>query len=254
MAEKEPSGNRAIVLAILAVVIAVLAMKFGFQTIQVVDARYLWLSKHPELRQVPIPLPAPAAQPSSNPGVPLSEFQFKFDSPWGAAKDIHEGPGYASFEFSSGQRIIFYDPATLLDALHAMRTESQSEYLQASQVFGASLFASNFDMYQAVFSASPEQFTSFMPAQDAERLRTLLDWKMRLATNGETGIESFEARNLRGFLLGDPSSARYVLVKAFDTQDRTYQFIFTARPDAAARPTTAEIVGILSTFRPAWLP
>jgi hypothetical protein len=249
MAEREKTGNTAIVLGLIAVLVGLYAVLYGLQTLTFLESR-LWQRAHPELWQVPRTVPA--ASTSGGKGTEITAYNYKFEAPWSDLDKVDGGPMFASAAFRSGKRIVLLDPSIEVNVVAKMKSTQSEQFIALAAIFGESLFASNYALYDAVFRASPAQLSAFMPARESERVSALLLWKISLATNADTGIESFETKNLRGFELGDPSSAHYVLVKAFDTQDHQFELVFSARPDAPEKVSQSEINRVLETLRPEW--
>lgn len=251
MESEEKSAWRAIVLAVFAVLVGVYAVLYGLQTLTVLSARS-WQSAYPELAQVPQPLPDTSV--SSGQAGKVASYGYKFEAPWTDLDNVGGGPGYASFNFRSGQRIIFFDPSAQTDTVRTMNAADPERFRRSSIAFGGGTFDSNYGLYQSVFSASPGQLSAFMPLAESVRIRALLLWKESLATNVETGFYALEIRGLRGFQRGDVARARYVILRVFDAQDHQFEFIFAARPDATAKLMQADMNRVLATLKPEWQP
>jgi hypothetical protein len=246
------SAWRAVVLAVLALLVGAYSVLYGLQTLTFWSA-HIWQGKYPELSRLPEPLP-PTTDGSSGRGTKVTPFGYQFEAPWADLGNMVPGPGYESFEFRSGQRIVLFDPTAQTDTVRAMNTASPEQFRRSSIAFAGVTFDSNYALYDSVFAASPAQLSAFMPLGDSVRARALLLWKESLATNTDTGFYSFELGRVRGFQRGDPSRARYVVLRAFDARDHQFEFIFAARPDATVQLTQSDINHVLETLKPEWEP
>jgi hypothetical protein len=250
MAGKTNSAGAAVTLAVIAVLAGGYSVFMGLQTLILVESHW-WQRAHPELSEIPKPLASTEA--AAGKGTEVEAFGFKFEAPWSDLDKIEAGEGFASVNFRSGLRIVFFDPSGAADVAHGLKAETDTQRLQRTYaVFGDSPFDNNYDFYQAVFSASPAQISLVAPRQDALRTSVLLLWKISLANDAGTGFYSFQLGKLRGFQRGDPERARYVIVDAFDVHDRQFGFVFTARPSSSAPVTQGDINRVVATLRPAY--
>ncbi|HEV3253183.1 MAG TPA: hypothetical protein VG033_02170 [Candidatus Acidoferrales bacterium] len=250
MAGRTNSAGAAVTLAVIAVLVGCYSVFMGLQTLILIESRW-WQRTHPELSEVPKPLASTEA--AAGKGTEVDAFGFKFEAPWSDLDKIDPGDGFAIVKFRSGLRIVFFDPSGAADVAHGMKAETDAQRLQKTYaVFGDSPFDNNYDFYQTVYSASPAQISIVAPRQAALRTSVLLLWKISLTYDAETGFYSFQLGKLRGFQRGDPGRARYVIVDAFDTHDRQFGLIFTARPDASAPLTQADINRAVATLHPAY--
>jgi hypothetical protein len=107
-----------------------------------------------------------------------------------------------------------------------------------------------YDLIGAELNATPEQITPFMKKPDSARQSLLLNMKWLDIEAIPSAIYSFSMNTVRGFQLGDPSRDRFVEVKAFDSTDREFNFIFTVDRRSNVRLQQREINRTLQTLRP----
>lgn len=247
--DSEKTGARsAILLLVVVFLVAGFSVKFGLQTLTWIQAK-LWASENPWLATVPQPLPAPAAPAK---GSALKAFDYEFDSPWpGNAKPVGSLTA-TQFRYDSGQVIVFFDPASSVDAVGAMKTSNPVDYQKFVTVFAGRPINSNYELYQAVYNASPAQLSPLMDTREALRMNALLLWKLSfgfdLPADGQ--FYSFDWGKVRGVQFGDPAKQRPVAVRVFDDRDRQYRFILTTAAGSTGKITQDDIDTIVQTVKP----
>lgn len=247
--DSEKAGARsAIILLVVVFLVAGFSVKFGLQTLTWIEAK-LWTSENPWLATVPQPLQAPTAPAK---GSVLKAFDYEFDSPWpGNPKPVGSLTA-TQFRYDSGQVIVFFDPASSVDTLGAMKTSSPVDYQKFVTVFAGHPINSNYELYQAVYSASPAQLSPLMDTREALRMNALLLWKLSfgfdLPADGQ--FYSFDWGKARGFQFGDPAKQRPIAVRVFDDRDRQYRFILTTAAGSTGKITQDDIDTIVQTVKP----
>ena len=113
------------------------------------------------------------------------------------------------FRYDSGQVILFFDPASSVDTVGAMKTSNPVDYQKFVTVFADHPINSNYELYQAVYSASPAQLSPLMDTREALRMNALLLWKLSfgfdLPADGQ--FYSFDREKFAGFSLVIPPSS-----------------------------------------------
>lgn len=248
--DSEKNGARsAIILLILVFLVAGFGVKFGLQTLTWIEAK-LWASDNPWLATVPQPLPAPTPAPKAP---QLKAFDYEFNSPWPGNPKPSGSLVSTRFLYDTGQVIVFFDPESQVDTVRAMKTSNPTEYQKFATVFAEKPINSNYELYQAVYSAAPAQLSPLMEARDALRLNALLLWKLSfgfdLPADGQ--FYSFDWGRIRGFQFGDPAKERPVALRAFDEQrDHQFRFIVMLAPGSSAKITQDDINTIIQTVQP----
>ena len=247
---EKSSARSAIILAAIVILVAIYCAMFGLQTLVWISAKQ-WASSNPWLLEVPQPLPAASAQSFAPPkGPQLKAFNYEFATPWSGKAKTTPTSMKVEFKFDSGQVVIFYDPEGLPDALGDMKRSRPNEYQRILNLLGENSFGTNYDLYKAVYSASPAQVSPFMPLNDASRLNVLLLWKLSFGPDAGPGIWSFEFGDRRGFQFGDPLSGLPVALRVFDERDHQFRFLFTSVSGSNAKISQDEIDSIVQSLQP----
>lgn len=247
--ESEKTGARsAIILLVLVFLVAGFSVKFGLQTLTWIEAK-LWASDDPWLATVPQARPAPSAPAK---GSVLKAFDYEFDSPWPGSPKAVGTLTATQFRYDSGEVVVFFDPASSVDTVGAMKTSNPVDYQKFVNVFAGHPINSNYELYQAVYSSSPALLSPLMDAREALRMNALLVWKLSfgfdLPADGQ--FYSFDWGKVRGFQFGDPAKQRPVAVRVFDDRDRQYRFILAVAAGSAGKITQDHIDTIIQTVRP----
>jgi hypothetical protein len=93
-----------------------------------------------------------------------------------------------------------------------------------------------------------------MPRIEAEKLNSLLLWKLAFDTAMPGGIYRFESGRLRGLQFGDPEKTQSVLLRMFNERDRHFEVMITMAASASSRLTQGEIDQVIASFQPIPLP
>jgi hypothetical protein len=244
--EAEKSGARsAIILLVIALLLAGYSVEFGLQTLAWAEARH-WAGINPWLNDVPQPLPAPATPAGK--GTQVKAYDFQFTAPWAISK-IAPSLNFVDVHFDPGQVITFFGPDTQLDTLRELRNSNPAEYQKFMTVFAEHPIESNYEIYQAVYSASPAQLSPFLRQREALRINSLLLWKLSFGTEGGAGIFSFDFGKNHGFQFGDPAKGPAAL-RVFDDRGHQFRFIFTTTAGSSAKITQDDIDRAVQTLEP----
>lgn len=256
----ETSGpESAIVLALVGIVVAILAVMFGLQTLVWINAKH-WASVDPWMAETPKPLaqeeglvaePPPALDKNGKPAKPpqVRAYDYEFTPPWPGNYKTTPGVSFVQFQFDSGQVIAFLDPGAEIDVVRQMKSGETVLYNQFQNVFGDQAPNTNYDLYRLVYSASPKNISPFMHSQDAFRANVLLIWKLSFGFDMQPGIHSLEAGKNRGFEFGDPASGRPVALRFFDEMDKPFRLIFTVAAGSSGAFTQDNIDSVVQSFR-----
>lgn len=246
VAHKEDSPRITIVLALVTLAIGIYSMVYGLQTTFYFQA-HSWASRNPFLRETLQQLPSTAASPVQTKN--LSFYNLNFAAPWKGIASQKSGGAQSIMSFTSGPIIIFFDPQTEADPLETIRDGDPNLYSRYQQVFGHDLFPSTYDLYEAVYGASPSLLSPVMPRGKMDRIAALLEWKLNFGSDGASAIYSVSAAGMRGIQLGDPSRDHMVNVRLFDSRNHQYRLLFTSTKGPGTFPQ-ADINCVLDSITP----
>jgi hypothetical protein len=240
--EDKSSAWPAIILVLLVILIAVFCVEFGAQTLTWFEARH-WAASSPWLAYVPQPLPVSSDDTSK--GSQAKAFEYQFNVPWNVKIKNVESLSYIQFFSDSGQVVVFLDPDSQLDVMHSLKSSNPTEYQKFANVFANQPIESNYALYQAVYSASPAQFSPIMKVEEARRDNVLLLWKLSfgpdLQSIDASSFYSFAWGKNRGFQFGDPAKGQPVALRVFDDSNHQFRFIFTVAYGSGAKISQSDI-------------
>lgn len=246
MAEKKESARATVILALLAVAIGIYAVAFGLQTEFYFQARY-WASRTPFLKELPQPLPSTDASPAQEKS--LSFYEMNFAAPWKGIETQKNGDAHSEVDFAAGPVVIFFNPQGEKDIVSSVRNGDPQLYDRYEGVFGTDFFANNYDLYLAVYSASPALVSPLMSRDQMVRIGTLLEWKMAFAANGASAIYKVQTSNLHGLQFGDASRDAMVMVRLFDKHNAQFRLLFTSKSGPGTFPQS-DINCVLQSLQP----
>jgi hypothetical protein len=239
------SARSSIILMIVVIVIAGYCVAFGLQTLVWFEARH-WAGANPWIKDVPQALNAPPIQQGST---ELKAFDYEFKVPWTGKSTAVSEPGKIDFHFDSGPVIVFHDPAAQADMAQQLSSENPAQYQRMQNALGQS-FGTNYEIYSAVYDASPASISPFSSLRDAIRVNQLLLWKLAFGDDARPGIHSIQFGSNRGFEFGDPSTGQPVALRIFDGRDKQFRIIFLNAAGAATKFTQADIDAVVQSLQP----
>jgi len=244
--EKNAARN-AIALVAVVLLVAAYSMAFGLQTLIWFETHH-WSSANPWIKEVPQALNSAAVTAGST---QMKAFDFQFKVPWpGKYKTIPDAVTQ-EFQFDSGQVVVFFDPQAQADMLRTLTSASnQAAYQQFQNVFVGQSFSSNYDLYKAIYDASPAKVSPWISMRDAIRMNQLLLWKISFGLDAPSPLHSIEFGSNRGFQFGDPSSGRPVALRIFDGRDVQFRFIFLAAAGSNAQIGQDDIDSAVQSLQP----
>jgi hypothetical protein len=252
--QDKSSARPAIILLILVFVVAGFTVKYGLQTLTWIEGK-LWASDSPWLANVPQALAQPLAPLPPLPGTVkpavVKAYNYEFSSPWPGNPAVKGSLTYTQFLYDSGPVIVFFDPDSQVDTMHALKTSNPTEYQRFADVFADKPLNTNFEMYQAVYGAAPVQQSPLMNARDAMRINVLLLWKLSFGLDLQCDGQfySFDWSNAKGFQFGDPAKNVPVAVRAFNDRDHQFRFIFTTAGGTAGKISQNDINAVLQSLQ-----
>jgi hypothetical protein len=144
----------------------------------------------------------------------------------------------------------FYDPEGQVDFMGELKKSNPNEYERIQNIFGGTSFDTSYDVYRAVYGASPAQVSPFMASNEATRMNILLLWKLSYGFDGGPGIWSFDFGDVRGFQFGDPRSGLPVALRVFDGRNHQFRFVFTVVSGSSAKISQDEIDAVVESLQP----
>ncbi len=248
--ENESESYSAIVLVIVLIGVAAYILLYGLQTLIYFDVRH-WGSGNPWLYDTPrtLTISAPPAAPTTH----LEFYNYECEAPWRGPAKVNESPDYIDATFPSGPTVRVELPEAQADSLQSFKGETPDQQQHIVNVFGTHPFDSNFDLFAATYSASPAQVSPFTPRIDAERVNTLLIWKLTLDTELPGGSYEFDAGKIRGLQFGDPEKSATVVLRVFNEHDRQFKILLT-RSTAGSKLTQGDINQLIASLKPIPLP
>lgn len=226
MSEKKESARWTIILALITLAVGVYVIAYGLQTTFYFQAHH-WASSIPFLKEIPQPVPSTAASPVQEKN--LSFYGVNFEAPWKGIASQKPGDAQSEVYFKAGPVIIFFNPAGEKDILSSIHDGPPQMYDKYRAVFGEDLFSTNYDLYEAVYGASPGSLSPFMARAQVERIGTLLEWKMAFGASGASAIYNVKTNNLRGLQFGDTSRDPMIVLRLFDSHNAQYRLLFTSK-------------------------
>ena len=246
MPESKDSARTTVILAVCTVALGFYVLGFGLQTL-VCEEVHRWAFSAPYLKAVPQPLPTTIASP-----VQQRDIQFyatDFAAPWKGTPKKTEGDALSEADFPSGPVVIVFNPSGEPDIVGRIRGGDPQTVNRYQSIFGTDFFRDNYSLYEAVYSAAPNDVWPFTPRSKAIRINTLLIWKLRFGMNGARTIYSIQTENMRGFQLGDPSRDKAIVVQLFDDQGGQYKMLFASKSGQPGTIPQADINCVIYSFK-----
>lgn len=246
MPGKKESALPTVILAVVTLVIGLCALRYGLQTLFYFQSRE-WASQTPFLWETPQPMPSVVSSPAQEKNILF--YGMVFDAPWKGIAVQKQGDAHSEVSFNAGPVVIFFNPEGEKDVLATMHNGDLNTYHQYQDIFGTDLFPSNYDLYLAVYGASPASVSPFMSRDQMLRAGTLLEWKLGFAANEASSIYTVETGTMHGLQFGDASRDAMIVERLFDTHNGQYRLVFTSK---AGRGTfsQADINCVIDSLQP----
>jgi len=220
-----PRGRRILLIAgIATVVLASCAWLFGFQTVMILETRWL-ARKSPTIELVPVDLEDKSVCAAA--GTKLSYFGYEFEVPWTDLDTTKTKlrPNLVGLKFRSGKSLIFATSAQR-DFVKTVISSTNEDTLR--QLYGEAPFRSDFEMHRLILSATPEQLTLLTPRKELVATSILLTMKA-VMVGEESSIYTIQAPGFQGFQYGNPQERpRHVGAQLF-ADDGGLGFTFGGR-------------------------
>ena len=217
-------------LLFVALVCAAFVWIFGFQTLLLLEARYL-TRKTPAISTAPAPLTESSI--SDSPGAKLSYFGYEFEVPWNDVDEAKSGvipdKNKAMIFFRSGNTLSVWhgSPRAFLDAVLSNDKIDQNTL---RRIVGDEGLQSDYALYRVILQMTPDKMTPFESHSDAANQALLLLIKgICLPPGAGSGVFSVSAGEFSGFQFGRPQNqSGEVSVRLFSNSS-SLNFIFNQK-------------------------
>ena len=193
-------GRRVLLFAgIMTVVLAAYAWLFGFQTVMILETRWM-ARKSPAIELVPVDLEDKSVCAAGR--TKLSYFGYEFEVPWTDLDTTKTKlyPTLVGLKFRSGKSLIF---ATSPPRKFVNTVISSANEDTLRQIYGEAPLQSDYEMHRLILFATPEQLTLRTPRKQLVGTSTLLTMKAVMVGN-ESAIYMIQRSSFRGFQYGNP--------------------------------------------------
>ena len=223
---------------------------FGFQTLILLEARYL-TRKTPAVSMAPAQLMDSSI--SRSPGKKLSYFGYEFEVPWNDVDESKSGPtpdsNKAMIVFQSGNSISVWHGSPRA-FLNQVLSNDKIDQHTLRRIVGDEALQSDFALYRTILQMTPDKMTPFESHTDAANQALLLLVKgLCMPSGADSGVFSVTAGEFSGFQFGRPQNQfSQVSVRLF-SNDSSLNFIFNQKPGGAASISQPDINRLLQTLR-----
>jgi len=248
------STRARVLIALFVVVLACAAYLwfFGFQTLILLEARYL-------MRKTPAASMAPAQLAdlsiSRSPGKKLSYFGYEFEVPW---NDVDESK--SGLIPDSNKAMIVFQSGNSLSAWHGSPRAFLNTVLSNDKVdqntlrrtVGDEALQSDYALYRTILQMTPDKMTPFESQRDAANQALLLLVKgICMPTGADSGVFAVSAGEFSGFQFGRPGNpSGQVSVRLFSASS-SLNFIFYQKAGGPTVISQPDINRILQTLHKA---
>jgi len=225
---------------------------FGFQTLIVLEARYL-TRKTPAVSMAPAQLADFSI--SRWPGRKLSYFGYEFEVPWNDVDEAKSGlipvSNKAMIVFQSGNSLSVWhgSPRAFLNTILSNDKIDQNTL---RRIVGDEALQSDYALYRTILQMTPDKITPFESQSDAANQALLLLVKgICMPPGAASGVFSVNAGEFSGFQFGRPANpSGEVSVRLF-SDSSSFNFIFIQKAGAPALISQPDINRILHTLHKA---
>jgi hypothetical protein len=241
-----------IALFVVLVLCAAYLWFFGFQTLIVLEARYL-TRKTPAVRLAPAQLADLSI--SRSPGKKLSYFGYEFEVPWTDVDEAKSGPipdsNKAMIVFQSGNSLSVWHGSPRA-FLNQVLSNDKIDQNTLRRIVGDEALQSDYALYRTILQMTPDKMTPFEPQRDAANQALLLLVKgICMPPGAESGVFAVSAGEFSGFQFGRPANpSDEVSVRLF-SDSSSLNFIFNQNAGGLTVISQPDITRILHTLHKA---
>ena len=225
---------------------------FGFQTLILLEARYL-TRKTPAVSMAPAQLVDSSV--SRSPGKKLSYFGYEFEVPWSDVDESKSGPlpdsNKAMIVFQSGNSISVWHGSPRA-FLNQVLSNDKIDQNILRRIVGDEALQSDFALYRTILQMTPDKMTPFEHQTDAANQALLLLVKgFCMPTGADSGVFSVTAGEFSGFQFGRPQNqSGQVSVRVFSATS-SLNFIFNQKLGGPTFISQPDINRLLQTLHKA---
>ena len=200
---------------------------FGFQTLILLEARYL-TRKAPVVRMAPAQLTDSSISRSA--GRKLSYFGYEFEVPWNDVDEAKSGlipdSNKAMIVFQSGNSLSVWHGSPRA-FLNTVLSNDKIDQNTLRRIVGDEALQSDYALYRTILQMTPEKMTPFQSQSDAANHALLLLVKgICMPAGSDSGVFSMSAGEFFGFQFGRPANpSGEVSVRLFSSTS-SLNFIF----------------------------
>src|SRR5215469_1161891 len=228
---------------------------FGFQTLILLEARYL-TRKTPAVSTAPAQLTELSI--SRSPGRKLSYFGYEFEVPWNDVDEAKTGvipdKNRAMIVFQSGNTLSVWQGSPRA-FLNSVLSNDKIDQNTLRRIVGDEALQSDYALYRTILQMTPDKMTPFESQSDAANQALLLLVKrLCMPPGARSGIFSVSASEFSGFQFGRPQNqSGEVSVRVF-SDSSSLNFIFNQKLGGPAFISQPDINRILNTLHKAPAP
>jgi|SRR5690242_9995785 len=249
------SGRARVLIGLFVVVLVCAAYLwfFGFQTLILLEARYL-TRKAPAVSMAPTQLADLSI--SRSPGRKLSYFGYEFEVPWNdideaKTKILPDNNNKAMIVFQSGNSLSVWhgSPRAFLNTVLSNDKIDQNTLLR---IVGDEALQSDFALYRTILQMTPDKMTPFESQSHAGNQALLLLVKgICMPPGADSGVFSVSAGEFSGFQFGRPGNPSGQASVRLFSDSSSLNFIFNQRPGGPANILQSDINRLLQTLHKA---
>jgi hypothetical protein len=225
---------------------------FGFQTLIVLEARYL-TRKTPAVSMAPAQLADFSI--SRLPGRKLSYFGYEFEVPWNDVDEAKSGlipdSNKAMIVFQSGNSLSVWHGSPRA-FLNTVLSNDKIDQNTLRRIVGDEALQSDYALYRTILQMTPDRMTPFESQSNAANQALLLLVKgICMPPGAASGVFSVNAGEFSGFQFGRTASpSGEVSVRLF-SDSSSFNFIFIQKAGGPALISQPDINRILHTLHKA---
>jgi hypothetical protein len=223
---------------------------FGFQTLIVLEARYM-TRKAPAVSMAPAQLADFSV--SRPPGRKLSYFGYDFEVPWNDVDESKTGvipdTNKAMIVFQSGNALSVWHGSPRA-FLNQVLSNDKIDQNTLRRIVGDEALQSDFALYRTILQMTPDKMTPFESQSDAGNQALILLVKgISMPPGAGSGIFAVNAGEFSGFQFGRPQNpSGQVSVRLF-SDTSSLNFIFNQKLGGPAFISQPDINRLLQTLR-----
>jgi hypothetical protein len=176
-------------------------------------------------------------------GTTISRFGYTIRVPWPSPFKTLDFKGASSFRSDDGSSLLFFDPASHVNAREMYKRSSLVE-----GVLGPQAMSSGYQLFQASMLSSPDEIKLWHSRAANVRVMLLVNEKQGFVLTG-TEIHPIAGEHVRGFeTVAVDKGRRIVRLELFDDKDRELELMLAWTPGKASELTQAQINAMVASI------